>query len=157
MPTHTALGVDLPSRARYNLAVPSGLAVQRRRALVVGLGIDIVDLEEFRAGLNDSLVGEFFLPDEISYSRTQARSWENLGARLAAKRAVFRALGGAAGGAPTWHEVEVVRRESGTLTVRLSGSALALAAGQGVSECRLSMSHTKQTALAVAILEDGRP
>ena len=157
MPTPTALGVDLPSRARYNLAVPSGLAVQRRRALVVSLGIDIVDLEEFRAGLTDSLAGEFFLPDEISYSRTQARSWENLGARLAAKRAVFRALGATAGGAPTWHEIEVVRRESGESDVRLSGSALALAVAQGVSECRLSMSHTKRTALAVAILEDGKP
>ena len=154
MPTHIALGVDLPSRARYNLAVPSGLAVQRRRALVVSLGIDIVDLEEFRAGLTDSLAGEFFLPDEISYSRTQARSWESLGARLAAKRAVFRALGA---GARTWHEVEVVRRESGELDVRLSGSALALAVAQGVSECRLSMSHTKRTALAVAILVDGKP
>jgi holo-[acyl-carrier protein] synthase len=125
--------------------------------LVVGVGIDIVDLEEFRAGLTDSLVGEFFLPDEISYARTQARSWENLGARLAAKRAVFRALGAAAGGAPAWHEVEVLRRESGELDVRLSGSALALAEGRGASECKLSMTHTKRTALAVVIFEDGRP
>ncbi len=123
----------------------------------MGLGIDIVDLEEFRAGLTDSLVGEFYLPDEIGYARTQARSWENLGARLAAKRAVFKALRAAAGGAPVWHEVEVVRHESGEVDVRLSGSALALAGGQGVSECRVSMSHTKRTALAVAILEDGRP
>ena len=125
--------------------------------MIVSLGVDIVDLEGFRAGLTESLTGEFFLPDEISYSRTQARSWENLGARLAAKRAVFKALGAEAGGAPTWHEVEVVRRESGELDVRLSGSALALAGAQGVSECRLSMSHTKRTALAVAVLEDGKP
>ena len=125
--------------------------------MVVSLGIDIVDLEEFRAGLTDSLVGELYLPDEISYSRTQARSWENLGARLAAKRAVFKALGAATGGEPAWHEVEVVRRESGELDVRLFGSALALAEGRGASECRLSMTHTRRTALAVAILEDGTP
>ena len=125
--------------------------------MVVSVGIDIVDLEEFRAGLTDGLVGELCVPDEISYSRTQVRSWENLGARLAAKRAVFRALGVAVEGAPAWHEVEVVRHESGTLTVRLSGSALALAAERGVSECRLSMSHTKRTALAVAILVDEKP
>ena len=125
--------------------------------MVVNLGVDIVDLEEFRAGLTDSLVGEFFLPGEISYSRTQARSWENLGARLAAKRAVFRALGVDAGDAATWHDVEVVRRESGTLTVRLSGSTLACAESRGACECRLSMSHTKRTALAVVIFEDGKP
>ena len=125
--------------------------------MVVGLGIDVVDLEEFRAGLTDARLGEFYLPDEVGYARTQARSWESLGARLAAKRAVFKALGADAGGAPAWHEVEVVRHKSGDLTVRLSGRALALARGQGASECRLSMSHTKRTALAVAILEDGKP
>ena len=125
--------------------------------MVVSVGIDIVDLEEFRAGLTDGLVGEFYLPDEISYALTQARSWENLGARLAAKRAVFKALGVDAGGALAWHDVEVVRRESGTLTVRLSGSALALAGGRGASECKLSMTHTRRTALAVVIFEDGKP
>ena len=123
--------------------------------MVVDLGIDIIDLEEFRAGLNDSLVGEFFLPDEISYARTQVRSWENLGARLAAKRAVFKALG-AARGEQTWHDVEVVRRESGTLTVRLSGGALALAGRRGASECKLSMTHTKRTALAVVVFESAK-
>jgi len=125
--------------------------------LVVGVGVDIVDLEEFRAGLTDSLVSELFLPDEISYARTQARSWENLGARLAAKRAAFKALGVDAGGALAWHEVEVLRRESGTLAVRLSGSALSLAGGRGASECRLSMTHTKRTALAVVIFESAKP
>jgi len=68
-------------------------------------------------------VGELYLPDEISYARTQVRSWENLG----------------------------------TLTVRLTGSALALAGERGVSECKLSMTHTKRTALAVVILEGGKP
>ena len=125
--------------------------------MVVSVGIDIVDLEEFRAGLTDSLVGELYLPDEISYARTQVRSWENLGARLAAKRAVFKALGVDAGGALAWHDVEVVRHESGTLTVRLTGSALALAGERGASECKLSMTHTKRTALAVVIFEDGKP
>ncbi len=121
----------------------------------MSVGIDIVDLEEFRAGLTDSLVGEFYLPDEIGYARTQARSWENLGARLAAKRAVFKALGVDAEGASAWHDVEVVRHESGELDVRLSGGALALAEARGASECKLSMTHTRRTALAFVIFEDG--
>ncbi|MFH1689802.1 MAG: holo-ACP synthase [Candidatus Eisenbacteria bacterium] len=123
--------------------------------MVVGLGIDIVDLEEFRAGLNDSRVDRLYLPDEVGYARTQARSWENLGARLAAKRAVFRALGAEVGGEPDWHDVEVLRRESGELDVRLTGGALALAGRLGARECSLSMTHTRRTALAVAILQDG--
>lgn len=121
--------------------------------MVVCLGIDIVDLEEFRAGLTESAVAEFCLPDEAGYARTQARSWENLGARLAAKKAVFKALG--SGGDTPWHEVEVVRRESGELDVRLTGGTLALAERLGARECSLSMSHTRRTALAVAVLHDG--
>ena len=123
--------------------------------MITCLGIDVVDLEEFRAGLTESLMGELYLPGEIDYARTQVRSWENLGARLAAKRAVFKALGAGNGEVQAEHEVEVVRHQSGGLDVRLSGGALALAERLGASACRLSMTHTKRTAMAVAILEDG--
>jgi len=121
--------------------------------LVVGVGIDVIDLEEFRAGLTEALVDELFLPGEAGYARTQVRHWENLGARLAAKRAVFDALG--APGEPVWLEIEVLRHDSGELDVRLSGGTLALAERLGVRRCNLSMTHTRRTAMAVAILEDG--
>lgn len=123
--------------------------------MIVCLGIDVVDLEEFRDGLTDSLKGKLYLPGEIDYARTQARPWESLGARLAAKRAVSMALNAGAAVEPVWHEIETVRGESGELDVRLSGRALALAQREGASVCHLSMSHTKRTAMAVAILEDG--
>ena len=127
--------------------------MQRRLELVVGVGIYVVDIREFRAGLTEDLADEFFLPGETGYARTQVRSWENLGARLAAKRAVFDALGAAS--SSVWHEVEVLRGDSGELDVRLSGGTLALAERLGVSRCNLSMTHTRETAMAVAILEDG--
>ena len=133
------------------------------------MGIDIVDLDEFRSGPAAEDSGRFFLSGEVEYARTQARSWESLAARLAAKRAVMRALGVAscvAGGdgssdellaAPAWHEVEILRQESGEVDVRLRRGALAAARSLGVSACSLSISHTRRTAIAVAILEDGRP
>jgi len=122
--------------------------------LIVCLGIDVVDLEEFRAGLTEGLVREICLPGEIAYAHTQARPWESLGARLAAKRAVLKALGENERDEPAWQDVEVVRGESGELDVRLSGGALALAEGRGA--CSLSMTHTRRTAMAVAVFEDGR-
>jgi holo-[acyl-carrier protein] synthase len=123
--------------------------------LVVGVGIDVVDIPDFRAGLEDDRLGDFYLPGEIAYARTQARSWENLGARLAAKRAVLKAIGADTDVATPWLDVEVVRCDSGELDVRLSGAVLERANALGVSECRLSMSHTGRTAVAVAILESG--
>jgi holo-[acyl-carrier protein] synthase len=161
--TLRALAVDLPLQARYNLAIPSELVVQRRRALVVGLGIDIVDIDEFRSGPAASRPEAFFLPGELEYARTQARSWENLAARLAGKRAVMRALGADASDAdcsdaePAWHEVEIIRNETGELDVRLSGDTGALAKARGISACMLSVTHTRRTALATAILETEGP
>ena len=122
--------------------------------MLVGLGIDVIELEEFRAGLDDARLDEFYLPAELAYARTQARRWESLGARLAAKRAVLRALGADISKA-AWHEVEVLRGETGEPDVRLHGSAREAADGLGVLECRLSMTHTRTTALAIAVLEDG--
>jgi holo-[acyl-carrier protein] synthase len=126
----------------------------------VGLGIDIVDIDEFRAGHAASRPEAFFLPGELEYARTQARSWENLAARLAGKRAVMRALGADAsrsGSEPAWHEVEIVRNGTGELDVRLSGATRALAEAMGVSVCMLSLTHTRRTALATAILEAEGP
>lgn len=120
--------------------------------MVAGLGIDIVDLRDFRTELRDDLTRTLFLPDELDYAGTQARSWENLGARLAAKRAVFRALGADAK-RPAWHDVEVLRRETGDLEVKLTGDALRRSRAIGATACRLSMTHTRETALAVAVLE----
>jgi holo-[acyl-carrier protein] synthase len=133
--------------------------------LVVGLGIDIVDVDEFRSGPVASDPSTFFLPGELEYARTQARSWENLAARLAGKRAVLRALGEEPGAVPgeasspdsealpAWQEVEILRGESGEVDVRLSGATLLRAESVGATVCRVSLTHTRRTALATAILE----
>lgn len=118
--------------------------------MVVGVGIDIVDLEEFRSGLTDALIGECYLPDEISYVSTQARPWESYGARLAAKRALLRAIGESEGARLT--EIEVVRGESGELDLRLSGAVLEASRKAGADTWHVSVSHTRGTALAVVVL-----
>jgi holo-[acyl-carrier protein] synthase len=121
--------------------------------LVVGLGIDVVELAELREGLDDRRLDELYLPAEIDYASTQARSWESLGARLAAKRAVLRALGADQTDAAC-REVEVVRGELGELDVRLHGGAKERARVLSVRVCLLSMTHTRATALAIAVVED---
>ncbi len=123
--------------------------------MVVGLGIAIVDLADLRARLNEASARRLFLPGETGYADTQARPWESLGARLAAKQAVLRGLCVDVETRPPWLEVEVGRSEAGEPSVRMSGGTLELADRLGVTRCRVSMSHTRRTALAVAVLEDG--
>lgn len=117
---------------------------------VIGVGIDIVDLEVFRSRLDTGMKEELFLQDEIDYCEGRARPWESYAARFAAKEAVFKALGAGLAQGMRWRSVEVVRRETGQVSVRLHGRALERARGIGVTEVQLSVSHTGKNAIAVA-------
>ncbi len=52
---------------------------------VKGIGIDLVEIDQFRKKLSEDLIREVFLPDEIEYCRSQVRYWENFAGRFAAK------------------------------------------------------------------------
>jgi holo-[acyl-carrier protein] synthase len=123
--------------------------------LVIGIGIDIVDLDEFREKLTDELVREVFLPGEIEYASTQARPWEQYAARFAAKEAAFKALGDGLSQGLMWKDVEVVRGPSGKVSLRFSGRALGIAEGRALTGCRVSIAHSKKSAVAVVIIEGG--
>ena len=82
---------------------------------MIGLGIDIVDLEGFRLGESERC----FRPGESAYAEGKARPNQHLAARLAAKRAAKKALGGG-----HLEEIEVVRTVTGGgVDLRLYGSA----------------------------------
>ncbi len=51
----------------------------------------------------------------------------------------------------SFRDVEVVRGPLGAPAVKLAGKAAALAAERGVTEWRLSLTHTERTAQAIAI------
>ena len=137
--------------------------------MIIGIGIDVVDVPRFRAQLSDFDAAACFLPAEIDYCRRRARPWESLAARAAAKRALLRALPGDRGAAEgasdlaslgasareLWRGIEVVRRQAGAVDLRLTGRALEAVEAAGVTELWISLSHTKHTALAAVMLEAG--
>ncbi|MCA9239671.1 MAG: holo-ACP synthase, partial [Planctomycetales bacterium] len=92
---------------------------------------------------------------EIAYCGTRMSS---LAARWAAKEAVSKALG--TGWAPQeaheagwidWTEIEVVRQNSGQPEVLLHGKARARADALGITGWQLSMSHTREHAVAMVL------
>jgi len=121
--------------------------------MIVGIGIDLVDVGVFRDRLCEELIEELFLPGEIAYARTQARSWENFAARLAAKEAAFKALGAGLSQGLRWRDVEVVREASGAVSLELHGAARALADEKNVTGCKVSLSHTRFQAMALVVME----
>ena len=125
--------------------------------MVVGIGIDIVDVQEFRRRLSDELIAELFLPAEIDYARTQVRAWENFAARLAAKEAAFKALDAGLAQGLRWHDVEVRREPDGPPVLALHGRARTLADARDVVASHLSLSHSRESAIATVILMGAAP
>ncbi len=120
---------------------------------VIGVGIDIVDLDIFRARLDDDLIEELFLPEEVKYCSGRARPWESYAARFAAKEATFKARSAGLSQGLRWKHVEIMKDESGAVSVRLTSKALKQAKEKEVKEIHLSVSHTKLNAMAVVVME----
>jgi len=118
--------------------------------VITGVGIGVVDVPQFRSVLVDEDVYDRFQTAEIDYCESRARPWECLAARAAAKQATARALGmdGTCG-----QEVELVRQTAGDVELHLCGVALKAAKALGATRWWVSISHTKNTALAVVVLE----
>ena len=122
--------------------------------MIIGVGIDIVDIEEFRKRLSPELEDELFLPSEKAYASAMARSWENYAVRLAAKEAAFKALGAGLSQGMGWKDVEVTRNDgTGRVALRFHGRAEEIAGERNVIASHLSMSHSRRSAIAVVLLE----
>jgi holo-[acyl-carrier protein] synthase len=119
---------------------------------VIGIGIDAVEIGRFRRVLarRPALAGRLFTDGERAYGARHADPAASLAARFAAKEAVMKALGVGLG-AFAFCDVEVVSAASGAPGLVLQGGAASLAARQGVSDWRLSLTHTADLAQAVAV------
>jgi holo-[acyl-carrier protein] synthase len=119
---------------------------------VVGIGIDAVEIDRFRAVLSrrPRIARRLFTDGERSYGARYQDPAPRLAARFAAKEAVMKALGVGLGAFP-FHDVEVVSTPSGAPCLVLRGEAAALAARRGVAAWRLSLTHTATLAEAVAV------
>ena len=121
--------------------------------MIIGVGVDIVEVDRIRAALENERTGarfrtRVFTADEVAYCGRRRNGHESFAARFAAKEAVMKALGRAYG----WREIEVARTD-GPPTVRLHGRAQERAAALGIRRFTLSLSHTAQLATAYVIAE----
>jgi holo-[acyl-carrier protein] synthase len=114
---------------------------------VIGVGIDVVDIERF----GESLERTLHLAERLFTPAERERHLASLAARFAAKEALAKALG--APGDMHWHDAEVVSESSGRPLLEMRGTVLARADLLGVSSVHLSLSHDAGIASAVVVLE----
>jgi len=128
--------------------------------MVVGLGVDIVEIERMRLALErrPRMKERLFSDEERLYCEKKARPEVHYALRFAAKEAVVKALGTGFAGL-RWRDIEVARDEKGRPYPVLTGGAAARAAELGITETHLSLSftHTTAVASAVALTPEAKP
>ncbi|HLS49311.1 MAG TPA: holo-ACP synthase [Actinomycetaceae bacterium] len=115
--------------------------------MIVGIGIDVVDVERFTATL-DRTPG---LRERLFTTEERELPPASLAARFAAKEAIAKALG--APGGMRWHDCTVHRRVGAAPRVELRGTVAARAATLGITSWHLSISHDAGIASAMVVAE----
>lgn len=116
----------------------------------VGLGVDIVELDRIAGALDrhgERFLRRCFTAGELAYC---GRRIGALAARFAAKEAVAKALGTGIAGF-RWRDVEILRDDAGKPLVRLHGGARERLALIGATHCEVTLSHSRDYAVAAAI------
>ena len=120
--------------------------------MIVGIGVDVVDLARFERALDrtPALVTRLFTDREQNQAG-RVLSLRSLAGRFAAKEALIKALGESTG--VRWHDMQIISDEHGNPDFELSGPAAEVAARRGVGSIHLSMSHDAGIAIAYVVAE----
>src|SRR5580698_767762 len=126
--------------------------------MVLGLGTDLIEIARIKESVErhgERFLHKVFTEGEIAYCMSKKiNSAESFAARFAAKEAGAKALGTGISRGVTWLEIEVKRAPGHRPTLHWSGRAAELAAQMGVQRASLSLTHSRDLAMAVVVVED---
>jgi holo-[acyl-carrier protein] synthase len=124
--------------------------------MVIGVGTDMTEIGRIAHSIErygERFLHRIFTPREIEYCQRKKNAAESFAARFAAKEAGAKALGTGISRGVGWLELEVTRAPGERPILQLSGRAAARARSLGVAHVSLSLTHSRDTALAVVIME----
>lgn len=126
--------------------------------MVLGLGTDLIEIARIEESIErhgERFLHKIFTQSEIAYCLQKKKSSaESFAARFAAKEAGAKALGTGISRGVSWKELEVRREIGERPTLHLSGRAAERAAQMGVRTLSLSLTHSRDVAMAVVVAED---
>ncbi|WP_194409346.1 holo-ACP synthase [Microbacterium cremeum] len=117
--------------------------------MIVGIGVDLVDIARFERTIERTPK----LLERLFSEAERLLKPHSLAARYAAKEALIKALGGSEG--VHWTEIEIASAASGAPHFLLTGSTAAVVTGRGITTVHLSLSHDAGLAAAYVIAEAG--
>ncbi len=114
------------------------------------IGVDIIEIERIDQALKrfgTRFLQRIYTQSEINLCRERPHV---LAVRFAGKEAVMKALGTGIKGVG-WREIEILARATGEPFVKLSGKANIRAGILGLNEFAISLSHSREYAVATVI------
>jgi holo-[acyl-carrier protein] synthase len=124
--------------------------------MVIGMGTDLIETRRVQESIDrfgERFLERIFTAGEIAYCMRKKNAAESFAARFAAKEAGAKALGTGISRGVSWKEFEVKREASGKPTLSLSGRAAELAGMMGIRRVELSLTHSRELAMAVVLME----
>lgn len=122
---------------------------------IIGLGVDLADIDRVEAVYEKypRFVERCFTRHEREYALRFAKPARRLAARFAGKEAVMKSMG-TGWRRIRWTDIEITG--GGAPRVNMTGNAARRAAGLGVTQVLVTITHTDTSALvmAVAVGED---
>ncbi len=124
--------------------------------MIIATGIDLVEISrigEVFARRGERFRRRVFTPAEIEYCERRQTRLESYAARFAAKEAAMKALGTGWAEGVGWKDIEIVREPEGSPRLELRGRALERFRELGATRSHLSLTHSRDLAMAQVILE----
>jgi holo-[acyl-carrier protein] synthase len=122
----------------------------------LSVGVDLIEIPRIRRALErPQFRARCFTEAERQYCDGRPNPAQHYAARFAGKEAVGKALGFGVARAWAWQEIEIAGRPKPS--VSLSGRLAARAERVGARGIDLSMTHSRELASAVCVVEQATP
>ena len=124
--------------------------------MIYGVGIDLVEnsrMERIIGKWGPKFLNRIFSNGEMEYCGRHAHASTHYGARFAAKESFLKALGIGLGMGVKLSDIEVVNDKNGKPSLALCGEAKTQIEKRKITKIHLSLTHTKQYASALVLLE----
>lgn len=120
--------------------------------MIIGIGVDIVDLARFERATTRTpgVLARLFAESE-QWDGGARRPLGSMAARFAAKEALIKALGDSTG--VRWHDMAVVSDGQRNPSIEVHDALAAIVAERGITAIHLSMSHDAGVAIAYVLAE----
>lgn len=120
------------------------------------VGCDLIEISRIRRFIDrhaEKLIGRVFTQREWDYCKRRSNSYASFAVRFAAKEAVAKVFGVGIGQNLNWTSVEILNNPTGAPEIILDLLGKQLLKKFSAKTVHISLSHSRDNALAVAIIE----